>query len=83
MCVCVMVLTQVWRRGHSTNTDLRRVQREKWNLFCSFQAKSFEYEECNLTLRGIVTCRNVLWGDLCFSDTLQDIYQFPSKVLHS
>ena len=42
-CVCVMVLMQAWRRGHSTNKDLRYVQREEWNLFCSFQAKSFQY----------------------------------------
>ena len=38
-CVCVMVLTQAWRRGHSTNKDLQHAQWEEWNLFCSFQAK--------------------------------------------
>ena len=38
-----MVLTQAWRRGHSTNKDLQHAQLEEWNLFCSFQAKSFQY----------------------------------------
>ena len=45
MCVCVMVLTQAWRRGNSTNKDLQHAQREEWNLFCSFQSKSFQYEK--------------------------------------
>ena len=38
VCVCVMVLTQAWRRGHSTNKDRQHAQREEWNLLCSFQA---------------------------------------------
>ena len=41
----VMMLTQAWRRGHS-NKDLQHAQLEEWNLFCSFQAKSFQYAHC-------------------------------------